>query len=106
MEHSVCPHCGEPLTRFEVPPESGWQGDYQLACFNDDCPYYQRGWQHMQERYAVRASYRYRVDPVTGEASPLAVWSPTAVKDRILGEPDGEAESTASAAEPGEGEKA
>jgi hypothetical protein len=38
----------------------------------------------MTETYAVKASYRYRVDPATGAASPLAVWSPDALKDRIL----------------------
>lgn len=38
----------------------------------------------MQEKYSVKTSYRYRVDPTTGAASPLAVWSPEALKDRIL----------------------
>jgi hypothetical protein len=56
----------------------------QFACFNDDCPYYQRGWRHMEEHYAAKASYRFRVDPTTGAASPLPVWSPTALRDRIL----------------------
>ena len=69
---------------FSLPENTGWQGEFQLACFNDDCPYYRRGWDHMQENYAVAASYRYRVDPTTGGASPLAVWSPDALKDRIL----------------------
>jgi hypothetical protein len=39
----------------------------------------------MEERFGVRASYRYRVDPATGKEFPLAVWSPTALRDRILG---------------------
>jgi hypothetical protein len=38
----------------------------------------------MEERYGVKSSYRYRLDPVSGEASPVAVWSPDALKDRIL----------------------
>ncbi len=38
----------------------------------------------MEEHYAVKASYRYRVDPATGRPSPLAVWSADAIKDRIL----------------------
>ena len=84
MSKPACPHCHQPLTRFELPENTGWEGEYQLACFNDDCPYYRRGWEHMEAQYAVRASYRYRVDPTTGKASPLAVWSPTALKDRIL----------------------
>jgi hypothetical protein len=40
----------------------------------------------MMERYGVRASYRYRLDPATGKEYPLAVWSPTALRDRILAE--------------------
>lgn len=83
-QYPVCPHCGETLQAFELPENTGWQGEFQLACFNDDCPYYVKGWQHMEGNYAVKASYRYRVDPTTGGASPLAVWSPTALKDRIL----------------------
>jgi hypothetical protein len=80
----TCPHCDQPLRAFELPENTGWEGDFHLACFNDSCPYYARGWEHMQAKYAVRASYRYRVDPTTGAASPLAVWSPDALKDRIL----------------------
>ncbi len=80
----ICPHCDQPLTPFELPDNTGWDGDFHLACFNDSCPYYVRGWRHMQEKFAVTASYRYRVDPTTGAASPLAVWSPDALKDRIL----------------------
>jgi hypothetical protein len=38
----------------------------------------------MESNYAVKASYRYRVDPPTGQVSPVAVWSPSALKDRII----------------------
>ena len=80
----TCPHCGALLKRFSLPEAGGWDTDYQLACFNDDCPYYREGWDWMRENYEAKASYRYRVDPATGCASPLAVWSPTALLDRIL----------------------
>ena len=53
----------------------------------------------MEEHYAVKASYRYRVDPATGHPSPLAVWSNDAIKDRILdatvtAKPDAENDDT------------
>jgi hypothetical protein len=38
----------------------------------------------MESSYAVKASYRFRFDPFTGEKSPIAVWSPSALKDRII----------------------
>jgi len=80
----VCPHCNENLQPFELPDNTGWETGFQFACFNDECPYFVRGWEHMQVKYAVKASYRYRVDPANGKASPLAVWSTDAIKDRIL----------------------
>jgi hypothetical protein len=68
-----------------MPSESGWDDPVQLACFNDDCSYYREGWEWMWQTYEVRASYRYRlVDAATGTASPLAVWSPTALRNLIL----------------------
>ena len=88
-----CPHCGEPLQAFAVPEEGGWDSEFHVACFNDDCSYFARGWQRMEDTYGARVSYRYRVDPATGQASPLAVWSRDALKDRIL-----DAEVTAEAA--------
>jgi hypothetical protein len=38
----------------------------------------------MESNYAVKSSYRYRLDPFTGQVTPVAVWSPTALKDRII----------------------
>jgi hypothetical protein len=81
----MCPHCGQPLKQFEMPENSAWRDLYQWACFNNDCPYYRSGWDWMWENYQVKASYRYRVtEEKTGSTSPLAVWSETALIDRII----------------------
>jgi hypothetical protein len=81
----TCPHCGVQLRPFRMPDGGGWDLEPQWACFNDDCPYYREGWDWMWEQYRAKASYRYRVaDPATGRSSPLAVWSPTAIRDLIL----------------------
>jgi hypothetical protein len=79
-----CPHCGSPLEAFSLPEEGGWDTPFHAACFSDDCPYFERGWRRMEDVYGVRASYRYRVDPSSGLASPIAVWSREALRDRIL----------------------
>ena len=88
---STCPDCGAPLEPFELPEDFGHPFD--LACFNDECPYYVRGWAWMAEHYAVKASYRYRVDPRNGFASPIGVWSAEALKDRILTKPPADADA-------------
>ena len=79
-----CPHCGEPLQAFALPEEGGWDTSFHVACFNDDCSYFVRGRQRMEDVYGVKVSYRYRVDPSSGVSSPLAVWSRDALRDRIL----------------------
>jgi hypothetical protein len=80
----TCPHCGAELQAFELPEAGGWSGRYHLACFSDECPYYRRGWEWMMSQYQAKASYRYRLDPESGCASPIAVWSETALLDRII----------------------
>ncbi|MHC4109386.1 MAG: Ogr/Delta-like zinc finger protein [Planctomycetota bacterium] len=84
MDKPSCPHCHETLQPFSLPDNSGWQTDFHVACFNDDCPYYRKGWEWMERQYGVKSSYRFRIDPATGKASPLAVWSPQAIRNHIL----------------------
>ena len=84
MKQPLCPHCGEPLVPFSLPDAGGWDAPFHVACFNDDCPYFRRGWDWMEGHYGVKASYRYRLDPMSGEPSPLAVWSSTALRDLVL----------------------
>src|SRR5512139_1966008 len=79
---TTCPHCRAPLARLK-PETEGVGYAHDLACFNDDCPYYVRGWSWMEQHFGVRVSYRYRVDG-SGYASPIAVWSPEALRSSIL----------------------
>ena len=85
----VCPHCGQQMKKWESPPDSTWGTDFQYICFNDDCPYYVKGWDWMKSQFNVESSYRHRFNPLNGETGPLPVWSPDAHKNRIIEEKKG-----------------
>lgn len=72
------------MLRCANPADSSWPGEFQYVCFNDDCPYFVRGWQWMKEHYNMGASYRHRLDPATGKGGPLAVWSADDFRNLIM----------------------
>ncbi len=80
-----CPHCGSDLKKMEMPPEAGYEVEYFKVCFNDECPYFVRGWSWMMSQFRTNTSYRYFFNPKTGQTGPLPVWSKNAMKDRIIG---------------------
>lgn len=79
-----CPHCGEKMVKWLPSDQSSWGPNPQRVCFNDQCPYYIKGWEWMQTQFQQKASYRFRFDPATGETGPLPVWSPTALRTGIV----------------------
>ncbi len=83
-ETPKCKHCGAPMKKMTPPQLAPFGSSYFWVCFNDDCGYYERGWEWMLTNFNVRSSYRYKYDPFTGESGPLPVWSSDALKKNIL----------------------
>jgi hypothetical protein len=83
-DKTICPHCGVKMQKWRTPDLSTWTAEYFFVCFNDECSYYVKGWQHMKSSTEVGCSYRHRYDPDTGACGPLPVWSPDAGKSEII----------------------
>jgi len=84
QEKTICPHCGSQMKKWKTPPDSTWGTNYHWVCFNDDCPYYKRGWQWMKEQYQQHASYRHSYNPETRQMGPIPVWSENALRSGII----------------------
>ena len=89
MEKPVCPHCGNEMQIWEVPPVNfsdglGWGTPYLFLCFNDGCPLYTQGWQHLEENYAHKASYRCMNYPGTTQYELMPVFSPMGARGQII----------------------
>jgi hypothetical protein len=70
QERPVCPHCGVAMSLWEVPDISvtdglGWGEPYLFVCFNDECPPYKAGWEHMKQNYGRSSSYRCMCYPAS-----------------------------------------
>jgi hypothetical protein len=99
-----CPHCGEEMNLWEVPPVNvgdglGWGTPYLYICFNDNCPCYKQGWEHMKEEYAQTASYRSMNYPGTKTFEIMPVFSPMGgrgqvIDDQVLAEQEALKEAT------------
>ena len=74
-DKTICPHCGQKMKKFATPGDSTWGEGFWYVCFNNDCQYYVRGWDHMLKTQKVKCSYRHRYDPETGACGPMPVYS-------------------------------
>ena len=89
QEKPNCPHCSAEMSIWEVPPITfsdglGWGVPYLYICFNDECPMYQQGWEHMQDNYGRKASYRCMRYPDEDKYECLPVFSPQGASGQII----------------------
>ena len=81
LDKPRCPHCNKDMSLWEIPPINfsdglGWGTPYLYVCFNDDCPSYKKGWDHMSNTMEVPASYRCYVEPGATNFEYMPVFSP------------------------------
>lgn len=84
-ETLCCPHCGEKMRKWAVPENPfacTWDNDFLYICFNDDCPYYVRGWDFMS-REGNSGSYRLMYNPEKDTCNPIPVPTPRALRESI-----------------------
>ena len=86
QEKPKCPHCDAEMKKWRVPENSTWGVPFMYVCFNDECPYYVRGWDHMKKTQNATASYRHSLNPTNGSTGPLPCWNANAHKDHIIDE--------------------
>jgi hypothetical protein len=89
MSKPKCPHCNQEMSIWEVPPMTfsdglGWGVPYLFVCFNDQCPLFTAGWDHIQETYAHNASYRCMNYPGTDQFECMPVFSGMGGRGQII----------------------
>ena len=84
----TCPHCGTGLSKWLVPDGASWDDEFFMVCFNNECSYYQRGWEWMMEQYNQKASYRFAANPNRGGTLMIPVWSDEATREMIVEDAD------------------
>jgi hypothetical protein len=53
----------------------GWGSTFLWVCNNDDCPVFVNGWKNMAEKHGQLASFRYMIQPDSGEAGVLPAFN-------------------------------
>ncbi len=82
-----CPYCDENLKKWEVPDNpfcQTWENDYMYICFNDECSYFERGWEHMRKNFDKTLSYRFMYNPSNNACMPMPAPSHRALKEGIM----------------------
>ena len=69
----TCPHCDEPLERWEPSPWTGWGHDL-FYCNNNRCPYFISGRRKICLEFEKNFAYRYCYNPANSKEFPIITW--------------------------------
>ena len=82
-----CPYCEDKLKKWAVPDNPfvhTWDNDFMYICFNDECPYFVRGWDRMYKETNQGMSYRLMYNPRNHCCGPIPVLTPNFLKESIV----------------------
>ena len=81
-----CPYCGEKMKKWAVPqgPFTEWDNEFMYICFNDGCPYLNRGWEVMAGQGNRGISYRCMYYPEKEVCLPVPIFSLQALRESIV----------------------
>jgi len=79
-EPPVCPHCGERMVHYDLPPVTfadglGWGTTFLWVCPSDDCPIFRKGFEHTLSHYGQTTTMRSIIEPDSGRASVVPAFS-------------------------------
>jgi len=89
QERPKCTYCGEKMRIWEVPQFPfedglGWGTPYLFVCFNNRCPMYDQGWEHIRRNYGRHASYRCICYPGNDTYSCMAIFSQNGASGQVV----------------------
>ena len=80
----LCPHCGSRMLRWANPARHQLGRRVSVCLLQRRLPVLRARLGVDAEQLQRGGSYRYRLDPATGEHGPLPVWSPQALRSDII----------------------
>jgi hypothetical protein len=89
QERPSCTYCGKKMSIWEVPQFPfedglGWGTPYLFVCFNNQCPMYEQGWNHIRQNYGRYASYRCICYPGNKTYACMAIFGPKGATGQII----------------------
>jgi len=89
QERPSCTYCGKKMSIWEVPQFPfedglGWGTPYLFVCFNNQCPLYEQGWNHIRRNYGRHASYRCICYPGSNTYACMAIFGPKGATGQII----------------------